>query len=415
MRKYFDSSAPLLPYRKSKVGNLTFADCAESTVRNLFRIVIGKKGRYDVSIIDRLIDNLPWQVIIQPTFNQRAYVRADGLIANDLSDPVSNRLAEIKDFFIRYNTDSDQNSSVARNEWAAILSNIPGGIYAREFEGVRCEIDTGERGIISVLRGLLGLPNSAGWVEIFDLFSRASKQEFSINSININALGLGRLDFSTSQQGDFELVFADEHFYLGPLNSVHVLNEDQVSSKEMTGLLTESKQIAVTDLNSASIIMDLLSLYPQSDSKTELLLREHAQGNNYSIYLIRAHTEKQINDLLSGFERQGISLNDEMVRGLYSRFSNAESEVNFLFRLFSNQLNLVARDLYSFSEETGECSLSITFRNSVYLGTKERLTQLLQRMNAPVACVDAFARQIAEENVTSSSLAVVVNNQGIGG
>ncbi|MBF0205613.1 MAG: hypothetical protein HQK53_01855, partial [Oligoflexia bacterium] len=267
-------AAPLLPYHIGHIGQqaeLSFADCGETTVRNIIKMALSNDdGTFNLNVINRMITEVQRLLLVLSPEELQTMLPAT--LPKTL--PTMSQLVAIKNFFAKYNTESSQNLDEARNEWAEITSNIPGIAYSRNYANNHYEMNTGAKSMLQIISGLIGLPSITTWKQFFDFLSLTSGRDFEITEEHFDAgnpLGLGSIIFSTSHQGSFRLVFTDGHFYLDSVEKEPSIAEEEHNLSEIQQSLLRSGQshmsIPMQDLD-----IDSISLYPSTPQKLQTLI-----------------------------------------------------------------------------------------------------------------------------------------------
>ncbi len=307
----------LIPQGYGKINSSSFTDCGETTLRNFIRLLTDQFGNTDISFFKKV---------------------------NQLTGNVSPDLIQ---FFQDFPNDSSQLTEKARIQWDNLVSNIPGVLYRNndviddkkfsyEISGV-----AGQKNALAVINGLLGLPYHSSWEDLFTLFQQHLSSQIQIIETNFNPddSRYGSISFSSMYQGNFKILFSENHFEIVPI--FRDIDPLQFQS-EFIELYSGSHQ----QLNE---LQELAGLFPQIPEKEKWLqssIVREPQSQDYFLSLIPSLSYSQSLDWLHLIEKNHYLLGSEAYINIYKRLDDPFKKLYFLQELDPSKIQYFSFDLF---------------------------------------------------------------------
>ena len=124
----------LLSYADAVYQGRSFPDCGETTLRNFFNILL-----YNPK--EQIFDIKKFSTVIQARKGKFSQ--------------------ELIDYYLKYDTTGSQTSQEARNDWAAVTSNLASVNYLKSalgFDENVCEMNSGITNIMNMILHLVHVP-----------------------------------------------------------------------------------------------------------------------------------------------------------------------------------------------------------------------------------------------------------------
>ncbi len=318
----FHSNMPLEPQGRAEFKGKVFTDCGETSLRNVFKIILNRNGQYDIEILKKIQEKT----------------------GKDLSGLIS--------FFSEFPTASSQENYQARNKWAEVVANLNEFDSCQVVEGFNDNVRDSTRILEKIIYGLgeykkqdqceiKGVPGNMlrvvqrltgakSWQDFADLVSTSSGRPFSIKN-NLDHDNFGELLISTFHEGDFAWHFKARHFFLEPKQADRDQNYLEFLWKhpqyhDLISLLPNNKKKIEFLVSPNRVNLD-------SKDKIEKFLYARYLDNNSSVYLLEG-----LNSL-----NQKLPVKNKL-RQLYDTLNSNESKIRFLTSLKEENINEFYQD-----------------------------------------------------------------------
>lgn len=173
-------------YNEPEIGQIYYADCGESCLRNFFNILIydKTKSKFDIAILEKYmaIDNLKEYYLIFDNLKKQS------------------------DESITYSIFGKKLDS--RNAWSIVVSNLDKVKYRNELKSYKYELDAGKALDGITLNFLQAIKELLKNIDSFDSFE---KEDFENIEVKVNSTGIGDI-ITTNKNGNFIHKLLPSHY-----------------------------------------------------------------------------------------------------------------------------------------------------------------------------------------------------------